>query len=131
MFWDLIQQCQIGQANSAASDAKFAAEDARNEMHTLKTQVQQLHETIERLSLATMAMAEILGDRLGVTSDEIQAKVQEIDLRDGKLDGRLRPRSEVCEKCGHSNVAHRRACLYCGEPIPLRFIEPSQHQTDQ
>ena len=128
MFWDLIQQAQIGQAQWEAQNAKSAAADVQAENRFFKARIQKLEETVERVSLAAMAVAEILRDRLGVTQNEIEAKVQEIDLRDGKLDGRLRVPSDDCVHCGQTNSPHRRNCLYCGESLPVvsgLFVSPS------
>lgn len=110
MLWDLIQQAQIGEAKSDAMEAQQTS-------RLLQIRVQSLEENFERLSLASMAISEILCDRLGITHAEIEARVQEIDLRDGKLDGRLRPATNDCPQCHHTNVAHRRKCLYCGETL--------------
>ncbi len=132
MFWELIQQAKIGHAKLVADNAKSTAVDALQENRFLKQRVQYLDETVERLSLAAMAVAEILCDRLGVTKDEIEAKVQEIDLRDGKLDGRLRAPANNCERCSHTNSPNRRKCLYCGEPLPSNsglFVLPSNEAT--
>ena len=118
MLWDLIQQSQIGHAESVAENAKSTAADALQESRLLKNRIQQLEETVERLSLAAIAVAEILRDRLGVTEAEIEAKVQEIDLRDGKLDGRLRAPTNDCESCHHTNSPNRSKCLYCGAALP-------------
>jgi hypothetical protein len=118
MLWDLIQQAQISQAKWEAQNANSTAVDVQVENRLVKGRIEKLEETVDRISLAAMAVAEIVRDRLGVTQDEIEAKVQEIDLRDGKLDGRLREPTNDCTHCHHINAPHRRKCLYCGEPLP-------------
>jgi len=40
-----------------------------------------------------MAMAELLRDRSGISEEVIEAKIREIDLRDGQPDGKLSPRN--------------------------------------
>jgi hypothetical protein len=131
MLWDLIQQAQISDAKWKAQDAKSAAANAQQTMRHLQSQLHTLEERFERLSLASMAVAEILFDRLSVTQAEIETKVQEIDLRDGKLDGRLRPATNDCSHCRHLNAAHRRKCLYCGESLATDsglFPSPAKHE---
>lgn len=118
MFWEFMQQHQISQANWTAQDARHAADGAQTEARYLKDRIQDLERTVERLSLATLALAEILRDRVNVTEAEIDAKIQEIDLRDGKLDGRLRGSGQDCPQCHRPNASRRRACLYCGESLP-------------
>lgn len=114
MLWDLIQQAQIGRARADAEAAKSAAANAKSESQFFRARLQSLEETVERLSLVTMALSELLRDRSLVTDAEVEARVQEIDLRDGKLDGRLRPPPSECVDCHRPNVAGRKRCLYCG-----------------
>ncbi len=118
MIWDLIQQSQIGHAKAVADDAKSTAAENQRETRLLDGRVEKLVETVDRLSLACMALAEILRERLDITEADIEAKVQEIDLRDGKLDGRLRASTNDCPQCHHTNSSNRRKCLYCGETLP-------------
>ena len=41
-----------------------------------------------------------------------------IDLKDGKLDGRVAPTPPVpCPKCQRVLAKNRARCLFCGEPI--------------
>ncbi len=120
MLWDLIQQAQIGRARDDSRDAKSAAADAQGEIRFLKDRLLCLEQSVERLSLATMAIAEILRDRFHITEVEIEARIEEIDLRDGKLDGRLRQPANECVHCRRTNAARRSNCLYCGESLPIR-----------
>lgn len=129
MFWDFIQQGQIGRVAWTAQDANSTAKDSLAEARLLKTHLQTVEQTVERTVLAAMALAEILRDRLGVTETEIEAKIQEIDLRDGRLDGKLRTQIQSCQHCQRPNAAHRCACLYCGQQLdgrsPLFPIRPN------
>jgi hypothetical protein len=109
MFWEFYQQRQISGARDAATRAQFKAEQ-------LMDHVRSLEDKLDSLALTCQAMWEILRDRSSITEEDLANKVQEIDLRDGKLDGRLnRSESErACPKC--ARLLHRRhaKCLYCG-----------------
>lgn len=120
MIWDLIQQVQIAHTQSKIEAATFAAGDASRNTRLLQDRVKRLEESVERLSLATMAIAEILRDRMGVTQQELESRVLEIDLRDGKQDGRLSAPTNECPECHHANAAHRKACLYCGQDLGVK-----------
>jgi len=122
MLWDLIQQGQICRAEWTAQDANATAKDSHAETRLLKAQVLALEQTVERTALAAMALAEILRDHMGVTEAEIEAKVQEIDLRDGRLDGKFRAQIQACQHCHRPNAAHRHACLYCGKQLSGRSL---------
>ena len=119
MLRGLLLLGRIEQAKFDAADAKFSAQEAQLDAKQLQSRVRVLEQQCERLTLAAMAMAEILRDRMGVTEYEIEAKIKEIDLRDGRLDGKLSPKpdSEPCQKCGQTNAAIRRHCLYCGAAL--------------
>ena len=117
MLWELFQTSRIEQSKWNADDAKFLAREAQLDAMQLQSKVSVLEQQCERLTLAAMAMAEILRDRLGVPEPEIEAKLTEIDLRDGRLDGQFRPMPEHCQKCRQKNAASRRHCLYCGAAL--------------
>jgi hypothetical protein len=117
MLWELFQTSRIEQAKWSAANAEYSAREAQFDAKQLQSQVRVLEQQCERLTLAAMAMAEILRDRLGVSEYEIDARITEIDLRDGRLDGQFRPTPEHCQKCRQKNAASRRHCLYCGAAL--------------
>ena len=48
-------------------------------------------------------------------------KVNEIDLRDGKMDGRETADAPiVCEQCGRSDSRRHNHCFYCGHVNPVK-----------
>jgi hypothetical protein len=129
MLWEIFQMNRIERAKSEAMDAKQAARDALCDARDLQTKVRNLEQQCERLNLALMAVAEILRDKLGVSEKQIEDKLEEIDLRDGQLDGKYRPVLEPsrCPSCARPNAPSRSKCLYCGAQISVRsnlFPEP-------
>jgi hypothetical protein len=122
MLWDLIensliQHTQIGHPSAESASARSLAMHAQNAARLLETRLQAMEENLDRLSLVVIATTEILKNRFNVSPDEIEARIQEIDLRDGKLDGRLRSPAIHCPSCSHLNSPRRRKCLYCGEVL--------------
>ncbi|MEO8494248.1 MAG: hypothetical protein ABI614_04205 [Planctomycetota bacterium] len=111
MLWDLIQQSQIHDAQSSAADASRRADYVQRD-------VDRSQATIDTLALSCAAMWELLSERLGVTEQELLAKIEEIDLRDGKLDGKIATAKLDCPACARSNNAKRGRCLYCGTVLP-------------
>ena len=63
-------------------------------------------------------MWELLSERLGVTDEELIARIREIDFRDGKLDGRVTKGLAECPQCNRPNATDRSRCLYCGCELP-------------
>jgi hypothetical protein len=124
MFWELYQQGRIREASANADAARSAARTNETDVRDLRSTVQRLERQVERLTLASLALAEILRDRLGVKQEEIEAQVRDIDVRDGKLDGRLNQPVQVkrCEACTRVNGPQRLTCLYCGKGLPQESI---------
>jgi wobble nucleotide-excising tRNase len=91
-------------ARAASGRADRAAKEAR-----------ALEKRIERLSLINRAMWELLRDATGATDDELKAKINEIDERDGVPDGKITPTRRECEHCGRPVAAQARHCVYCGK----------------
>ena len=91
-------------AGNVASDARQAASEVTRRF--------------DSLLLINMAMWSLLEEKLGLTEDQLAARVREIDLRDGKLDGRVAPTElPECPQCGRKPQRHRPLCLYCGQAL--------------
>ncbi len=71
----------------------------------------------ERLKLITMALWDILTEKLGVDEDELRRRILELDRLDGREDGRLRLRAPPrnCDACGRPMLSSALSCPYCGE----------------
>ena len=72
----------------------------------------------ERLKLITMALWDILTEKLNVDEAELRRRIQELDRLDGREDGRLRLREPPrnCDACGRPMLSSALSCPYCGEP---------------
>jgi hypothetical protein len=95
--------------NQMASQQAFSvAEEARSRVNQMKAE-------IDRLMLITQALWEILKEEHGYTEEILVNRINEIDLRDGKLDGKVATQGPIgCPKCGRANRPNRATCLYCG-----------------
>lgn len=80
----------------------------------LQTQVRALSDRLDRMALISQTMWELLRERTNLTNEEIVAKMEEIDLRDGVADGKIRPKVFICETCGHKVNDTNERCIYCG-----------------
>ncbi len=69
---------------------------------------------VEKLTLVCRALWEIVAEQHECPKEKLVAKVAEIDLRDGHLDGELHAEPILCPKCGHKINARHDHCLYCG-----------------
>lgn len=95
-------------ANAAA--ARDATEKAHKELQSLRRRT-------DFLSVACQAMWELLCEKAHLTDADIQAKIREVDLRDGNPDGKISGAMEHCPACGQTTNNVRKSCLYCGAEL--------------
>jgi hypothetical protein len=79
---------------------------------------------VEKLFMITEALWTILKEKHGCTDAELVQRVQEIDLRDGKLDGKVAKVKPDCPKCGRKLMGKRPVCLYCGAEVARVDLQP-------
>ena len=82
-------------------------------MDQLSDRVAELERRTDRLVLVNQALIELLQSHSGLTSGEITNLINEIDLRDGVLDGKLRPQVIKCSGCGRPVSSARPKCVFC------------------
>ena len=110
MLWDIYQQRQIWENENKA-------QEANNKVDRHVNSVGKLHRDNERLTLACQAMWELLRDHLGFTDEHLEAKILEVDGRDGRVDGKMAPQTLDCQACGHKTNSMRQTCVMCGAPV--------------
>lgn len=69
------------------------------------------------MALTTMAMFALMSERLGISEADLEAKIREIDLADGKLDGKVRVETNECPSCSRPVSKRHKKCMYCGSDI--------------
>lgn len=107
LFWELNQERRIGDLQS----------DINRSTNQSDTVIRRLEARVDRLALINTALWEITMKRLNISQDELEAKVTEVDVRDGLLDGRIRPDNQPlrCAACDRTLMQRHRTCLYCGQ----------------
>lgn len=98
---------RVRQAQAEATDAKSRASD-------LAITIAQLEDKVDYLSVVCAALAELLSE-VGFSESMLMQKIEEIDLRDGRKDGRYNP-TKSCGSCGRTLAARHLTCIYCGQP---------------
>ena len=84
------------------------------ESSALVSKIENLEDNIDRLTLITQALWEILQKKVGIEESELTALIEEIDLRDGKRDGKVSKTPQKCSKCNQSVSVKTNVCFYCG-----------------
>ena len=102
-----------GMSYAAASDAAKATGDAR----AAKRNVADIEARLDRTLLACEAMWTLLRDKLGATDVQLIDRINEIDLSDGKLDGKVRKTAVSCPSCKRTISRRFPKCMYCGQAI--------------
>ena len=118
-LWDIYQHGQIEAANAAADAARDTALGVEERA---RRHVARLEARIDALSLLSQAMWELVRERTSLSDDDLRAKVAEIDVRDGRLDGRMLGSATQCKGCGRSAHTRQSACMYCGTAIERKHV---------
>lgn len=107
LFWDLRQQGEIQSARSAARRSEDKAENAVD-------LARRLDDRIDRLALINMALWSLLKERTGLTEEDLASRVQQLDLEDGRADGKIGGQVVECPQCRRTLSQKHQRCLYCG-----------------
>lgn len=106
-MWDVYQQHQIGETQDRLNRAATTAYSTGEDVRALRAQV-------DHLSMVNMALWSVVREKLGLADEELARRVEEIDLSDGKLDGKVGVPTRECADCGRVMAARHERCLYCG-----------------
>lgn len=91
---------------------------ARSDAAGARRKVAELEGEVERLLMITESLWQIVKERHSLDDQELVRRMVMIDMRDGKLDGKVAtspPRK--CPQCARTLFKNRPRCPYCGEPI--------------
>ena len=105
---------QMARANAAQSAGRNASRSAAQ----VRTQNEAIQRDMEKLFMITEALWSILKEQHGYTDEHLGQMIQDIDLRDGKLDGKVaKQQNPSCPGCGRTLMGKHPVCLYCGAVV--------------
>ena len=108
IFGAAASQMHTNIAQADAQAASRAATDARTEIEALRVDV-------EKIFMITEALWNILKEKHEYSDDDLVRMVQDIDLRDGQLDGKVAKKpNPACPQCGRTLMGRHPICIYCG-----------------
>jgi hypothetical protein len=105
-------------AAAAETAARTTGAQAQIQAARATTEVKLLKHHIERILMITEALWDILKEQHGYSDEELTKRVQQIDMRDGKLDGRVAAAGvRSCPSCKRPVSGRHLMCIYCGQAI--------------
>ncbi len=106
LFWSMRGMMEDVESPDAASGRQVAARRA-----------EQAADRVDRALLACEAMWSLLREKLNLTDIDLVERFNQLDLTDGKLDGKMRKTAVSCPKCGKAISRRMAKCMYCGQAI--------------
>ena len=107
LLWDLHQQSRISQLEEKVSRVQPQTDRASNDFIALE-------ERLDKPTLINMAVWSLLMEHTPLTEEDLLQRVHDIDMTDGKLDGKVRQQVQECPQCHRILSQKHRKCLYCG-----------------
>jgi hypothetical protein len=104
--------------NPYLTNAAEAASEARAKAQDATTQITFVKQDIERLLMITEALWMLLQRAHGYTDDDLKNLINQIDLRDGCLDGKVSVKETLeCPACHRIVTVRQPRCMYCGQVL--------------
>ncbi|MBN1903183.1 hypothetical protein JW926_17815 [Candidatus Sumerlaeota bacterium] len=109
---------------SKANLAEMESAKATKVASEVRLQNDAIIADVEKLYLIAKALWTILKEQHGYTDEGLLKKIREIDLEDGKLDGKIsQTEAPSCPVCGRKLIGKHPVCLYCGATIARDIFE--------
>jgi len=113
----------IWESQDGRTEGYGAAERAERKSEQAAAELKALQRQVDRMALACQAMWEIIRENSDFKEEDLEKKMAEIDLRDGKTDGTIGSIALTCAACGKKTNSKRPTCIFCGAPVasPHKF----------
>jgi hypothetical protein len=108
----------------SARDAAQSAGEAGRAANRAENALARLEDALERQALIIRTLLTAC-ERAGIfNEDQFRELVTEVDLSDGRLDGKYKPQMgpQGCPNCGKTNGKRAVKCMYCGAVLEGRDL---------
>ncbi|MBK8205746.1 MAG: zinc-ribbon domain-containing protein [Planctomycetes bacterium] len=114
----------IGQSATNSRRAESAASDAASSARKAESAMARLEDLIDRQMLVIRSLLTMCEKKGLFNEPEFRELMNEVDLSDGRLDGKFKPEAapQNCPSCGKVNGKRAVTCMYCGVPLEGRSI---------
>ena len=96
------------------STVQRSASRAEGKAERVADRIRMLEDKIDSLALVCQGIWELLSESVPDAENALIEKVKEIDMRDGKLDGKMGRIQTHCSQCDRPLHKRHKKCLYCG-----------------
>lgn len=96
--------------------------DVSAAVRSAAVEIAALRHELDRTTLIVQAMWEVMKTKLGMSEEAMVQLIEEVDLRDGKLDGKPSRIPENCPECTRPVSVHTNACFFCGTVVERRKV---------
>ena len=118
MYGGLFSAGHAAHSHAQSRAAVQAGHKASQDANRIRTENEQIQFDVEKLLMITEAMWTILKEQLGYEDEELMRRIEEIDMRDGVLDGKVKGSiNPPCPECGRVLIGKMPKCLYCGTAV--------------
>ena len=93
------------------------AAEAVGEARKALTAADGMDARLDRMLLAFEALWTLVRDKLPVSDEELAGRMNDLDLSDGRLDGKVRKSAVSCPSCGRTISRRLPKCMYYGQAI--------------
>lgn len=120
MGWEYLFDSEYRQRSDIESLKRTAA-IANDSVDVALDQLGEARRRIAQLELTMEALVRLLETKGGIERQELALMIQQVDLADGREDGRIGPdrtsSAPRCGTCARPLNPKREACIYCGAEI--------------
>ena len=122
-IWDIFQQSQISRLNESLRTKALHDSYQDSKISMSGHDIRELTQRHEQLKLVTMAMWTLLKEHCGLTESDLRKYIEQVDMMDGKLDGRINTKEQCkCSGCQRTLLTTALACPYCGIRLKRKSV---------
>lgn len=106
--WKVSRDSRL--SSKVANQAKHRVADFGEDLAGMKKNQEKLMMVVEALWM-------LLKAEHGYSDEILNDLIRKIDMKDGKLDGKVDVQPVSCPECGRTIIKGQEKCLYCGKEL--------------
>ncbi|MBN1457183.1 MAG: hypothetical protein JW912_04965 [Sedimentisphaerales bacterium] len=115
MLGALASSAARGAMPTVETTQPASAPRAESKIDNIKRQIKLLEANLAKTLLLCETMWEFISREHNLNENDLHNMINEVDMRDGVLDGKNQRKASECPGCGRMVSARHPACMYCGQ----------------